>query len=181
MPVATDKAIVIRWDVPEATPAAINVGMPGGVSYTFDAGESRLRYAWLGGFLDMSPTLFTKKNKETNLTETAKIVGEIFFREGPGPIRVGQRERIPQRRFRGYKLVDGYPEFHYLVDGVDVYERVIPAERGIRRLFRVGEVSEPMWFVPAEAQGVEIESTLEGFVIPRGRDVEFEVKVVATN
>ena len=181
MPVPEGRAIVIRWDVPEATPAAINVGMPGGVSFTFDAGESRLRYAWLGGFLDMSPTLYTKKNKETNLTETAKIVGEIFFREGPGPIRVAQRERIPQRRFRGYKLVAGYPEFHYQVDGVDVYERIVPVERGIRRVFRIGKVSEAMWFVPAESEGVEIMSTLEGEEIPRGADVKFEVKVVATN
>ena len=178
MPVPEDRPIVIRWDVPDATPAAINVGMPGGVSYTFDAGESRLRYVWLDGFLDMSPTLYTKKNKETNLTETAKIVGEIFFREGPGPIRIGQRERIPQRRFRGYKLVEGYPEFHYLVDGVDVYERIVPEESGIRRMFRVGEVSAPMWFVPARAEGVEIESPLEGDVIPKGRDVRFEVTVV---
>ena len=70
----------------------------------------------------MTRTLFKKKNPATNLTETAQIDGEIFFREGPFPIRVGERDRIPQRRFRGYRLVDSVPEFHYQVDGVDVFE-----------------------------------------------------------
>ena len=178
-PVPVDRAVVIRWDMPEASPAAIAVGLPGGVSYCFDAGESRLRYAWLGGFVDMTRTLLSKKNRETNLTETAEIVGEIFFREGLAPIRAGDRERIPQRRFRGYRLVDSLPEFHYQLDGVDVYELIAPVDGGIVRRFRIGEVSQPMWFVASEAEGVRIESSLPGAEIPKGVDVEFEVTVVA--
>ena len=178
-PVPVDRAVVIRWDMPEASPAAIAVGLPGGVSYCFDAGESRLRYVWRGGFVDMTRTLLSKKNRETNLTETAEIVGEIFFREGLAPIRTGDRERIPQRRFRGYRLVDSLPEFHYQLDGVDVYELIAPVESGIVRRFRIGEVSQPMWFVPREAEGVRIESSLPGAEIPTGVDVQFEVTVVA--
>ena len=178
-PVPTDRAVVIRWDMPEASPAAIAVGLPGGVSYCFDAGESRLRYAWLGGFVDMTRTLLSKKNRETNLTETAEIVGEIFFREGLAPIRAGDRERIPQRRFRGYRLVDSLPEFHYQLDGVDVYELIAPVDGGIVRRFRIGEVSQPMWFVARDAEGVRIESSLPGAEIPQGVGVEFEVTVVA--
>ena len=178
-PVPTDQAVVIRWDMPEATPAAIAVGLPGGISYCFDAGESRLRYAWRGGFVDMSRTLLSKKNRETNLTETAEIVGEIFFREGPYPLRMSDRERIPQRRFRGYRLIDSIPEFHYEVDGGSVYERIVPIERGFARHFRLVGVEQPMWFVPAEVEGVEIRSTLKDFEIPRGESVSFEVTVVA--
>ena len=177
-PVPRDRAIVIRWDMPEATAASFAVGLPGGISYCFDAGESRLRYAWRGGFVDMSRTLYAKKNRETNLTETAEIVGEIFFREGPFPIRVGDRDRIPQRRFRGYRLIDSIPEFHYKVDGVDVYERIDAAEGGFLRRFRIGAADSPMWFVPAEGQGVAIRSTLDRFEIPPGGNVSFEVSVV---
>lgn len=179
MPVPTDRAVVVRWDMPEATPAAIAVGLPGGVSYCFDAGESRLRYAWRGGFADISQTLFNKKNRETNLTETARIVGEIFFREGTFPIRSTDRGRIPQRRFRGYRLVDSIPEFHYELDGVEVRERIVAIEGGLKRHFRLDGVERPMWFVPAEAEGVEVHSTLDGFVIPAGETVAFEVTVVA--
>ena len=178
-PVPVDRAVVIRWDMPEASPAAIAVGLPGGVSYCFDAGESRLRYVWRGGFVDMARTLLSKKNRETNLTETAEIIGDIFFREGPAPIRTGDRERIPQKRFRGYRLVDTLPEFHYQLDGVDVYELIAPMEGGIVRHFRIAEVSQPMWFVPSLAAGVSIQSSLRDNQIPRGVDVQFEVTVVA--
>lgn len=178
-PVPQDSAIVIRWDMPESTSASIAVGLPSGISYCFDAGESRLRYAWRGGFVDMSRTLFAKKNRETNLTETAEILGQIFFREGPFPIRLGDRDRIPQRRFRGYRLVDSIPEFHYQVDGVDVFERIDSAEGGLVRQFRIGAADQPMWFVPAEGQGIEIRSTLDGFEIPLGGNLAFEVFVIA--
>ena len=177
-PVPRGRAIVIRWDMPEATPASIAVGLPGGLSYCFDAGESRLRYAWSGGFVNMTRTLLAKKNRDTNLTETAEIVGEIFFREGPYPIRVGDRNRIPQRKFRGYRLLDSIPEFHYEVDGVSVYERIDRTDNGLLRRFRIENVDEPMWFVPAEAEGVEIRSSLGGFDIPTGSQVSFEVSVV---
>ena len=178
-PVPTDRAIVVRWDMPEATPAAIAVGLPGGISYCFDAGESKLRYAWRDGFVDMSRTLLNKKNRQTNLTETAEIIGNIFFREGGFPIRVGDRDRIPQRRFRGYRLVDSIPEFHYQVDGISVFERIEPTDGGLVRKFRIVDVQQPMWFVPTEAEGVEIRSTLDGFAIPSGETVLFEVTIAA--
>ncbi len=179
MPVATDRAVVVRWDMPEATPAAIAVGLPGGVSYCFDAGAVRLRYAWLGGFVDLSPVLHHKKNKETNRTETARIVGDVFFREGPYPFRVGHREQIPQRRFRGYRLLDSVPEFHYEVDGVEIRELIQPIAGGIVRRFRIARVSEPMWFVAPSHPGVRMRSTLPSSAIPLGTDVAFEVSLVA--
>lgn len=178
-PIPTDRAVVVRWDMPEATPAAIAVGLPGGISYCFDAGESRLRYAWRGGFVDMSRTLLTKKNRQTNLTETAEIVGKVFFHEGSYPIRSSDRDRIPQRRFRGYSLIDSIPEFRYEVDGVTVRERIVAVEGGILRQFRLEGVEEPMWFVPAKTGGVEIRSTLIDFAIPAGELVSFEVTVIA--
>lgn len=179
MPVATDRAVVVRWDMPEATPAAIAVGLPGGVSYCFDAGAVRLRYAWLGGFVDLSPILYSKKNRETNRTATARIVGDIFFREGPSPLRVGDRKRIPQRRFRGYRLLDSLPEFHYEVDGVEIRELIQPIPGGIVRRFRIAQVAEPMWFVAPSSPGAQVRSTLPGSAIPLGVDVAFEVSLVA--
>ncbi len=176
-PVPTDRAIVVRWDMPEASPAAIAVGLPGGLSYCFDAGESRLRYAWRGGFLDMSRTLYNKKNRETNLTETAEIIGDIFFREGPYPLRFGASGRIPQRQFLGYRYQGQVPEFHYTVDGIDVYERIEAIDDGIARHFRLEAVDEPIQFVRADAEGVQIESSLDGDVVTPGKSVEFEVRI----
>ena len=147
MPIPVDKPVVVRWDMPGSSPAAISVGFPGGLSYCFDAGAVKLLYAWQGGFVDISPTLWTKKNKETNRTETARYVGDIFYRSADYPLRVGERERIPQRRFRGYRLIDGAPRFRYQVDGVDVYELFSLRAGKLFRQFEFPRVDRPMWFV----------------------------------
>ncbi len=186
LPVASDKPIVIRFDMPRATPAAIAVGLPGGISYCFDAGESRLRYVWQGGFVDMTGTLFEKRDRETRLTRTAELIGEIFFRTGGFPFRVNDLKYLPQRRFRGYRLVDGHPEFHYQVEGVDVYERITANETGsgIVRAFRVAEVDRPMWLLTTPGAGYSIHSSLPAaadgqFRIPPGRDVRFTMTIAA--
>ena len=164
-PVPGKESIVIRWDMPEATPAAIAVGLPGGkLSYCFDAGRSQVLYAWSGGFIDMTETLL-KKTDKNKMTPTAAIVGAVIYRNLDFPIRAGDRDRLPQRRFRGYRLIDGIPEFHYTVDGIDVYERLspVPGEQSIRRELRFGKVEGPVWF--------------EGREVPRGPDVKVETKL----
>ena len=172
--------------MPEATPAAIVVGLPGGISFCFDAGESRLRYAWRGGFVDMTGTLYEKRDRETRLTRTAELIGEIFYRSDGFPFRINDLQYLPQRRFRGYRLVDGHPEFHYQVEGVDVYERITANESGpgIVRGFRVAEVDRPMWLLAATGSGYSILSSLPAaadgkFRIPLGRDVTFTMTIVA--
>jgi mono/diheme cytochrome c family protein len=169
-PLPDRRPIVVRWDMPEATPAAIAVGLPGGLSYCFDAGESRLRYAWRGGFLDLSETL-SKKTDENRLTPTAKLVGEVFYRSGDFPLRVGDPERIPSRQFRGYRLVKGYPEFRYEVDGIEVNERIDAGEDGggLIRHFRFDRVERPIWFVDG-ASGSRT-------AIPKGADVRFDAAI----
>jgi hypothetical protein len=183
-PVPTREAIVIRWDMPEATPAAIAVGMPDGISYCFDAGESRLRYAWLGGFVDMSGTLHRKVD-ENKLTPTAKLIGEIFYRSDEFPIRIGTLDHIPARQFRGYRLIEGYPQFHYQVDGIDVYERIVPAKskKGLTRELTIGRVDRPMWLLAGQTAGVAVSSTIGQFrdgklSLARGNNVRVDVTVV---
>jgi cytochrome c553 len=181
LPQPTDEAIVVRWDMPEATPAAIAVGLPGEVSYCFDAGESRLLYAWQGGFVDLGPTLYQKTNKATGLTETAHLVGQIFYRQTAFPIRVGDPERIPQRHFRGYRMVDGAPELHYQADGLDVYERIVLRGGELVRQFRLPRVDRPTWLVLASGEGARVATSLgsglERLQLPRGENVRFEVRI----
>lgn len=50
-----DKPVLLRTFMPETSTRAIAVGLPGGVSYVFDAGRGRLAYAWSGDFLDVRP------------------------------------------------------------------------------------------------------------------------------
>ena len=184
-PVPGAEALVVRFYMPEATPSAIAVGLPDNVSYCFDPGEVRLRYAWLGGFVDITGTLFEKRDSVTNLTRTVDLLGDIFYRTTEFPLRFGAPDRIPQRRFRGYRMSGGRPRFHYQVDGIDVYETVEAADgnQGIVRRFTIARIEQPAWFLTGNPEGVEVTSTLgeaaEGkFEIPRGRDVRFDVTVV---
>jgi len=155
-PVPGKDAVVIRWDMPEATPAAIAVGMPGGFSYCFDAGQVKLLYAWRGGFLDLSGTLLRKTDSK-RLTPTAALIGDIVWRApAEYPVLFGVEKRIPARRFRGYKLVNGAPEFQYTLDAVSVRESV--AAGGRRLTF--DEIREPVFF--------------EGKPVPLGKNVTVE-------
>jgi mono/diheme cytochrome c family protein len=168
LPVPDRRPIVVRWDMPEATPAAIAVGLPGKLSYCFDAGESRLRYAWRGGFVDLSETLL-KKRDANKLTPTAKLVGEVFYRGEGFPLRTGAPDRVPQRRFRGYRLVDHYPEFRYEADGIEVSERIVASAdaSGLVRHFTLSKVEQPIWFIDGPRK----------IEIPRGVNVRFTVEV----
>lgn len=140
-------AVVVRTVMPEATPAAIAVGLPGGLSYCFDAGSQRLLYAWRGAFLDLEATL-QRKTGDDGFTLTPQIPGTRFFRSTRFPFRLADSGRIPETRFKGYRLRDGVPEFQYSVAGAEVFELIRPSETndGFRWQFRIERVQIPLRF-----------------------------------
>jgi uncharacterized cupredoxin-like copper-binding protein len=139
----------------DAGPAAIAVSLPNDLSYCWDAGTCRFRYAWSGGFVDNSQ--IWKGHANVN----AKIIGTIFYRDNTSyPILVGKPDQIPIIEFRGYSLVNRYPEFHYTVNGIDVFELIIPRDdgKGLIRKFRIPEAKDNVWFASnAESASVEYE------------------------
>jgi len=110
-----------RTFMPQSGPASIAVGMLGDISYCWDAGKCRFRYAWKGGFLDMERT-WSGKGKER-----ADIVGVVFYKEENGyPLRIGNPEEEPLTEFNGYAMKNRYPTFLYQIDGLQVKERILP-------------------------------------------------------
>ena len=127
----------------DAGPAAIAVSLPNDLSYCWDAGACRLRYAWSGGFVDN--TRIWKGHADVN----AKIIGSVFYRDNTSyPILIGKPEGEPVIEFRGYILVNKYPEFHYTINGIDVFELILPREdgKGLIRKFRIPEANDNVWF-----------------------------------
>jgi hypothetical protein len=151
------RGIVRRGFMPNAGPASISVELPGGVSYVWDAGAGRFRYAWSGGI----PTL--PASPERGL---ARIPGEIFYREPAFPLRFGaSQEAAPKRvEFKGYALdATGIPEFETVVDGVTVRERAEIKDGRLVRRFRVTGATTTWFAVPEGAAGLEvIAGTREG-------------------
>lgn len=140
---------VTRIFMPDASPAAIAVGMEQNQSYCWDAGYCFLRYAWEGGYIDASE-LWEAKTKEQ-----AKIKGEVYFRNKVGfPFRVGRRDSIPKPEFKGYTMIDGYPQFMYAVGDIRVKEFIQPAEEGtgLKIRYQIEGAQGPVWYAKMNEQ-----------------------------
>src|SRR5258708_25165257 len=142
----------------DAGPAAIAVNLPHDLSYCWDAGTCQLRYAWQGGFVDNTAVW-----KGQHKNAVAKIVGTIFFREmTTHPLRIGSPEKIPVATYKGYQLINRYPEFHYTLDGTDVYELIQSKAdgKGLVRTFRIPGMTKPVWLYVHPQDGIEYEAPL---------------------
>ena len=111
-PTHTGRPQVQRIFMPDAGPAAIAVALDGDTSVCWDAGTSRFRYAWTGGFIDGYP--YWKRNGDG----LAKIEGEIRYLENSSPF-----EPLGERKFLGYKMEAGLPVFRYTVAGLEITEK----------------------------------------------------------
>jgi mono/diheme cytochrome c family protein len=132
-----DRPVLLRSFMPDASPRAVAVGYPGGVSTVFDAVTCRLCYAWSGNFLDVSPVWGDRGGSP------AHVLGEAFWRAPAGcpwalsasqeppdflgrardpaygaPVPEGQLYDGPhQVRFEGYHTDHaGAPTFRYHVE-----------------------------------------------------------------
>ena len=139
----------------DASPASIAVHLPGRLSYCWDASTCELRYAWTGDFVDNSGLWKGKPNS------VAKVLGEKFFTiKVRNPLRTGNAS-VPVSEYKGYRLVDRYPEFHYTVNGVDVYEIIKANEDGtaLIRTFRIPDAAGDVWFIKHPSDGALYESS----------------------
>lgn len=140
-----------------ASPAAVAVRLPKNISYCWDMTSCSLRYAWSGGFIDMNDLW------KGHFDASAKITGEIFYRTNEElPIRTGDATKLPVVRYKGYKLINRYPEFHYTVNGVNVYELIKPKEDGygLIREFRMPDANANVSiYIKANENSISYESS----------------------
>ena len=134
-----------------ASPAALAVSLPGNLSYCWDASVCKLSFAWSGGFLDNSELWRGKGDA------LAKVVGTLFFRDKTEfPLSIGNNDGIQVVDYKGYSLINRYPEFHYTLNGLDVYELIMPNNnaKGLIRKFRIPGCNKIVWFNTNPTDGV---------------------------
>ena len=137
-----------------ASPASIAVNLPHQVSYCWDAATCELRYAWKGDFVDNTGIWKGKPNA------VARVLGEKFFEiKTRQPLRIGHPDAAQVAEYKGYVLMNRYPEFHYTINGVDVYELIRTNEHGtaLIRTFRIPDATENVWFYRHPADGAVYE------------------------
>ena len=140
------------------SPAAIAVSLPQELSYCWDDEACRLSFAWKGDFLDMSDLW------KGHFNASAKVLGDIFFRDQTEyPIRLGENATVPVSvAYKGYRLINEYPEFHYTLDGMEVYELIKEKAdgNGLVRTFRIPHARQTVsLFTNREEDAIEYESS----------------------
>ncbi len=134
---------------------AINVGMPGGLNYSFDPYTSQLCVVWKGEFIDAGPAWNGRGGNPVNVRgEVLHAASKTF------PLRVGSVDSEPSVRFRGYTLIvtgqtdDGHPipgyrtpVFRYEVDGVAIRQMVEPTATGATLHFEIAESKHPIFYI----------------------------------
>ena len=134
------RPMVKRFFVEKVGPAAIAVALPGDLNYCWDAGNCRLRSAWSGEFLNLGRTSRSNGNFQ------ARIEGEEFWNGGGDEttytMQIGDSKLKPD--FKGYRLIDGKPEFRYLMGKLEVREFLTETSEGLSHQIKINNAREPV-------------------------------------
>lgn len=145
------RPFVQRMFLPGASPAAIAVALPDEQNVCWDAAQCRLRYAWKGGdFIDA--TAYWRGNGR----DLAEVKGAIWWSapKESFPFRLGAPDSVaPVVKFLGYRLEQGFPEFHYTMNGVEVREKVTGSASAVVLRFRLTKPSTPITFQGTHDKG----------------------------
>ena len=85
---------------------------------------------------------------EGHFDASAKVLGDVFLTDNTDyPLRITENV-VPDVKYKGYRLVERYPEFHYQLNGMDVYELIKPKadSLGLIREFRIPDANKPIWY-----------------------------------
>jgi len=180
-----DTPVVYRTYLPGACSRAIAVGLPGGISYGFDATECRLLGFWSAGFLDM------EKSWTGFGGWYASVLGETVY-QAPAhfPLRIGSSDKLdkkPTVQFKGYRLVQGQPEFRYQLDGhavthrIDYQAKSADKAASITHHFSLPELAGSVFFLPAkdtlayQSDDADLSSGI--FVVHADKRTEFSISI----
>lgn len=132
------RPFVQRMFLPQAGPAAIAVALPGAQNFCFDAGECRVRYAWRGPFLDATA------HWRGNGSALAALGNDPWWEADGFALQIPGKRKSLARKFLGYKLVDGIPEFHYRWGEEEVFESIHPLGEGLEIRYRISSLKHPV-------------------------------------
>ncbi|MGJ8642734.1 MAG: plastocyanin/azurin family copper-binding protein [Luteolibacter sp.] len=131
---------VMRYFLEDAGPAAIAVALENDLNYCWDAGNCRLRYAWTGDFLNVGDTSRSNGNRQ------AKMRGKEFWNGGGDELTYAIKLDDPAVKpdFKGYRMVDGKPEFIYMMSGLKVTEFITSTSDSLVIDLKIANATAPV-------------------------------------
>jgi mono/diheme cytochrome c family protein len=145
--------IVLRAFVQGSAARSITVGLPGYVNYAFDSEACRLQYAWSGEFIDVRGAWSGRGGR------AIKVLGDKFYVPPPGPaLKHADSKEKPNADFKGFRLLEGAPEYRYLLDGVEVrhYIREAPETTGLVQSFAIANARGPIILNIGKTDGMKV-------------------------
>lgn len=123
-------------------PSAVVIGLNNVLTLAWDTAAARLGYVYPSG-LYLGP-LREPGNKN---------LARILYQETAHAFWSFERGEKPQ--FKGYRLVDGLPEFYYLVGSVEITEQILAGRdpRAFTRRFTVTGLNDDMFSLDLESRG----------------------------
>lgn len=173
---------VIRVNMPDATPRAIAIGLPGGVNACFDATTCEVRYGWTGEFLNVGPDRGNGSGRGGGTCQPLGPPFKIAAGEGPQLALPGAGDS-GKPRFLGYRRAVAGPTFFYQIGQAKVSESISRTEGGALQLgYEIQNAPQggiTARFDPA-AQVTCAQGKVEGgtVTIPAGT-AEFSIEVAA--
>jgi hypothetical protein len=179
-PVPGAVAAVQRTFMPESHPGSFAITFPGGPGVCLDPVRGGINFVWDGDFVDLRPRWLTKQGAP------ARISGETFYREGAWrPLRGGAPGSEEKFQFRGYALTPAGPEFHWQIDGRDVFETLSASTDGavLTRRFSVAAGPTPLWLrlepqpaAEVAVRGLARDGELASFASPAAGEFTIEIR-----
>ena len=131
---------VVRASMPDSSPASVGVILENGLSVCWDTEACRFRYAYVGN-----------KTNLFNIWKPASLPNKPFYVESSDVLihsatsddkKVSFFPITAKPRFRGYRLIDRNPEFHYSLGGFEIREQVGTGGSGgtIKRQFTISHL-----------------------------------------
>ncbi|MGJ8723205.1 MAG: plastocyanin/azurin family copper-binding protein [Roseibacillus sp.] len=131
---------VKRFFVEEVGPAAIAVALENDLNYCWDAGNCRLRFAWSGDFIDFGDYSRSNGNRQV------RPKGKKFWNGEGGELTYTIQTDDPSLKpdFKGYRLIDGQPEFTYLLGDLTVTEFITGTSEGLLYEIKITGAQTPV-------------------------------------
>lgn len=153
---------------------AINVGIPGGLNYTFDAVSCQLKYVWKGDFIDAGPAWNGRGGNPVNAGGDSLLT----IKDGHS-VRAGESLDSRSVRFLGYRLVNGLPVFRFRADGALVELQVLVQQKEVVQTFLVTGAEHDLVYRGDEDNPFEGQGTREGnsLRVPKAPRISLEIKL----